>query len=84
MHGRIPLLCGIEDPDIIDCMRLVLACMMDTPAAEVSSLFLSDRRQSKYQSCLVVALLYTSIRVTGSSGLEELLGGSGFYRRNGT
>ncbi|EYC31526.1 hypothetical protein Y032_0004g2201 [Ancylostoma ceylanicum] len=45
-QGRIPLMCGIEDPDIIDCMRLVLACMMDTPAAEMSGLFLNDRRQS--------------------------------------
>ncbi|KIH63118.1 ankyrin repeat protein, partial [Ancylostoma duodenale] len=45
-QGRIPLMCGIEDPDIVDCMRLVLACMMDTPAAEMSGLFLSDRRQS--------------------------------------
>ncbi|KHJ96477.1 ankyrin repeat protein [Oesophagostomum dentatum] len=46
-QGRIPLMCGVEDPDTIDCMRLVLACMMDTPASEVSSLFLNERRHSE-------------------------------------
>uniref|UniRef100_A0A0K0CZM0 ANK_REP_REGION domain-containing protein n=1 Tax=Angiostrongylus cantonensis TaxID=6313 RepID=A0A0K0CZM0_ANGCA len=42
--GRIPLMCGVEDQDIIDCMHLVLACMAESPT-EISSLLPPDRRQ---------------------------------------
>ncbi|KAJ1351275.1 Ankyrin repeat domain-containing protein 44 [Parelaphostrongylus tenuis] len=48
-RGRIPLLCGIEDQDITDCMQLLLACMAESPA-EISSLLLPNPRRSRPSS----------------------------------
>ncbi|VDO59079.1 unnamed protein product [Haemonchus placei] len=44
--GRLPLMSAVDDPDILDCMQLLLSCMMEETPADVSSLLSQDRRQS--------------------------------------
>ncbi|KAK6008952.1 hypothetical protein OSTOST_26154 [Ostertagia ostertagi] len=43
--GRFPLMSAVDDPDIVDCMQLLLSCMMEQAPADISSLLSQDRRQ---------------------------------------
>ncbi|KJH44356.1 ankyrin repeat protein [Dictyocaulus viviparus] len=45
--GRIPLMCGVENQDIVDCMQLLLACMADS-FVDLPSLLVPDRRRSLF------------------------------------
>lgn len=46
-NGRFPVMSVVDDQDVLDCMQLLLSCMLEASPADVSMLLLNDRRQSQ-------------------------------------